>query len=712
MALQTPLVLISGAFSSLPPGDTIGPATDTTAQASGNAALVLAGTALASGNAGISTGLTALASGNAGLVSASNKVPISGGYMTGQLFAASGVVVSGTLSRNGFNVVTVGDVETVTSTMIASGTIIDADVNISGAINATKLRFLQAGTSAVARTVDSKLKDTVSVLDFGADPTGATDSTAAFQAALNAAKGADNTAIGRSVFSLYIPTVAGGFYRITDTLVIDGTYGLHLFGDGAYVERDKYAIRWYGATRKPIFQIKGQTGAISNPNFMIKIEALNILGYTSEVVPGSIPANMALSAIHIGNIDGYNDNSLMRCLVIDRVAINSCRFGIWGGNPDAMNTDHALVSITNSFIYNCPQAGISWGTGNALASLIGNSIYSSGYDITFPADAYQNQVGANIIVNSGYVDIISNVSAGAGTTKPNDADILQQSGRVSIINAWSDTHGYFFRQTSASQNAGAYQCGQITGVRHYDGAMTTGNTPNSIEVVCPGTTINSCMLFGNLVISSGLGTRPVVNGVNFVGASTITGTGVATFRSLVLQGNLPNFGQTFYGGVNSGQSYSNLFGINTHLLMKGDSPGILEVSSAAASGASFAWLSRTDDANGGHSWYYNCYYQSGSFYPQQNTKACWKLEFFINVGFRIYVADPNGSSGALTFVDAGGWLSAPLAGYRSAMNFQPPQLAANPTFDSGNFWLGGMYFNTTTNKLRVNVGSMTWQDCN
>ena len=111
MALQTPLVLISGAFSTLPPGDTI-PASDPVAQASGNAALVLAGTALASGNAGISTGLTALASGNAGistgltalasgnagLVSASNKVPISGGFMTGQLFAASGVVVSGTLT--------------------------------------------------------------------------------------------------------------------------------------------------------------------------------------------------------------------------------------------------------------------------------------------------------------------------------------------------------------------------------------------------------------------------------------------------------------------------------------------------------------------------------------------------------------------------------------------------------------------------------------
>jgi len=214
MTIQSPIVLASGFFSQLFPGDTV-PGTDTTAQASGNAALVLAGTALASGNAGISTGLTALASGNAGLVSASNKVPISGGYMTGQLFAASGVVVSGTLSRNGFNVVTVGDVETVTSTMIASGTIIDADVNISGAINATKLNFLQAGTSAVARTVDSKLKDIVSVLDFGADLTGTADSAAAFTAALVASN------------QVYIPP---GTYRINTTITLSS--GKSLVGAG------------------------------------------------------------------------------------------------------------------------------------------------------------------------------------------------------------------------------------------------------------------------------------------------------------------------------------------------------------------------------------------------------------------------------------------------------------------------------------------------
>ena len=45
--------------------------------------------------------------------------------------------------------------------------------------------FTQPGAGAVSRTVESKLGDVVSILDFGADITGATDATASIQAALN-----------------------------------------------------------------------------------------------------------------------------------------------------------------------------------------------------------------------------------------------------------------------------------------------------------------------------------------------------------------------------------------------------------------------------------------------------------------------------------------------------------------------------------------------
>ena len=73
MATRRPIVLISGVSSELPPGDLV-PGIDSTAQASGNAALVLAATALASGNLGITNAATALASGNLGITNAATAL--------------------------------------------------------------------------------------------------------------------------------------------------------------------------------------------------------------------------------------------------------------------------------------------------------------------------------------------------------------------------------------------------------------------------------------------------------------------------------------------------------------------------------------------------------------------------------------------------------------------------------------------------------------
>lgn len=109
-----------------------------------------------------------------------------------------------------------------------------------------QLGFLQAGTGGQTRTIQDKLRDVVSVKDFGAVGDNVTDDTAAIQAAIDSGK---------------LAIVPPGTYKVTDSLVIGPSEELHLDA-GATI---------YGVmpTARPVIRVAGNFASLTGTGYPI-----------------------------------------------------------------------------------------------------------------------------------------------------------------------------------------------------------------------------------------------------------------------------------------------------------------------------------------------------------------------------------------------------------------------------------------------------------
>lgn len=157
------------------------------------------------------------------------------------------------------------------SQKIVRGTEFDTEFNAISTAIATKLEsgassadvnFLQSGTGATTRTVQSKLRDVVSVKDFGAVGDGVADDTAAIQAALN------------SGVALYFPQPVG-FYNITSNITINVPFvaGLYrIFGGSGSITLGDNSVavvhpHWWGAEASQVSTINATIAAKNTSAF-------------------------------------------------------------------------------------------------------------------------------------------------------------------------------------------------------------------------------------------------------------------------------------------------------------------------------------------------------------------------------------------------------------------------------------------------------------
>jgi hypothetical protein len=198
-----------------------------------------------------------------------------------------------------------------------SGEVIEITFNdVTGQLGSDRVNFLQAGTGAVTRTAQAKMRDVVSVKDFGAVGDGVTDDTAAIQAAVDAAY----TNYNKTVF------VPNGIYKLTGRITI--TQGVMIECEGSQGSNESYGtvfkhysndscFRWDGSGA----QFTGTGGGLLN--CLIVKEAGYSGGNAIEVINQSDTNRCGEMVFHNVLAYGLSSGRWTRGFVFDGTATNT-----------------------------------------------------------------------------------------------------------------------------------------------------------------------------------------------------------------------------------------------------------------------------------------------------------------------------------------------------------------------------------------------------
>ena len=333
-----------------------------------------------------------------------------------------------------------------------SGTIAATDVqsaineivsDLSASSGSSLVGFLQSGTGAVARTVQAKERDVVSVKDFDAKGDGTTDDTVAIQAALD-------SAAKQVVFP------AGGIYIVNGGLSVS-TVSQVIYAAGATIK-----LKASATTKYIIATTVGATDVVFDG--------------------GTWDGNKANGNATGSTYDSYSIGMFAdRCTVKNIDSINTYGIGVKGFAN--------YLSILNNRIRNTTQYGIyldgSVSVSNTGNRAIGNTIDMSsggtiGQGILFTAGTGQNQTDWELSDNN-----VLNVDSGS---LADQAINLAVRGRRGIVSNNTTRYGSMGFSEGGDQTV-------ITGNRFLDLRGTTryGIEPSGGETTITGNVITNAL---------------------------------------------------------------------------------------------------------------------------------------------------------------------------------------------------------------------------
>lgn len=270
---------------------------------------------------------------------------------------------------------------TATGTTIVAAWLNDVNTLTYGAPlsgGSALIGFLQAGTGAALRTVQAKLRDEVSVKDFGAVGDGVTNDTTAVQAALDYAT--------QNNLKLTFPK---GIYLVSTGLTINGisasNYGkmVHLEGVGGQVDGTPGAtiIKWNGtsSSSNTLLKVNGAAKLVcTGIAFYGSGNVGKVVWATQNVGTSYSPfgwrfTDCTFESALSGGYGFYIDTSTN----IARFTFTSCYFQAGTGNTGFYSSNQN--SVSHSFV------GCTFSSNNYGINLNGGSFNAFGCEFTLNA---------------------------------------------------------------------------------------------------------------------------------------------------------------------------------------------------------------------------------------------------------------------------------------------------------------------------------------
>jgi hypothetical protein len=399
----------------------------------------------------------------------------------------------------------------------------------------TSIGFLQSGTSAVLRTAQDKMRETISVEDFGAVGNGVADDKAAIQAAIDACFAAG----GGSVF---LPT---GTYRVVGALVL------------------KPYVSLIGENQRSTVIQQATASAITincdispSINSYGSVENLSIV-YSSQGTAGGTAINLGncfyvdvvnvyVYRAYIGYAGGTSSNS---CLV-ERSSFEDCtHIGMWVFDSENISANWTYVLNSNTTL--CALGCFRLENLAQGCNFSNCYTFQGAYPLISTASVYADGVRpAFNKFEASYFDAAPNPAIVEKTIETDFDNCWFSNGRGNLKSGveLSQTDGIRFTGGQAI-NSGAYgalvnaNCTRtvFNGFAARDNSVDAANTYDGIAFAANTTdfTVTNCILTNDVITS--FGTQRY--GINVA---------AGTSDRYIITGNLLTGNGT--GGINDGGS--------------------------------------------------------------------------------------------------------------------------------------------------------------